>query len=162
MRFKQTDIRKVTEEKEIVVNESIRCNKCGKEKERDFHSEYFEDYEEGIWDTEFQTFSFGFGYGSRYDTEQWSFDLCDDCLTEIVKTFQYVPDGFMLDRSWNIVENDHEHQLIFDDWKETGQWEDLKFKKYDEIIALSGIFNTDYINEIIKKYHPDKPLIDDN
>lgn len=29
-----------------------------------------------------------FGYGSRFDLETWSIDLCDDCIEEVVKPFE--------------------------------------------------------------------------
>ncbi|MBM7598249.1 3'-phosphoadenosine 5'-phosphosulfate (PAPS) 3'-phosphatase [Virgibacillus halotolerans] len=35
----------------------------------------------------------------------------------------------------------------------------MKYKTYDELVDLANIFNLEYINEVIKKNYPDKPLI---
>jgi len=31
------------------------------------------------------SFQLHFGYGSRYDTEIWGFDICDDCVDKHLK-----------------------------------------------------------------------------
>jgi len=31
------------------------------------------------------SFAVKFGYGSKYDTDMWVFDICDDCATKILK-----------------------------------------------------------------------------
>lgn len=156
---KVTHMKEVTES--ITKHESITCNKCGKERVRDFNSGRFEDQDDELWRNDYQSFGCSFGYGSRHDMERWSFDLCEECLVEIIKDFKHVPKGFMLDSSWYIIENESiEHQKLFDDWKVNGIWEELKFKTYEELTEeYADIFNTDYINEIIKKYHSGKPFI---
>jgi hypothetical protein len=90
--------------------------------------------------------------------EHWSFDLCDDCLASIVKTFKFPPDGFMKD-GYNIISSEEEYQKVFENWKETGKWDELKYKSYEELIKLEGIIRIEYINEKIKDNFPNKPLI---
>ena len=148
-------------EQEVVTHHSVVCNKCGKETKRDFDSEFFEDYGEGLWDGMYQSFGCSFGYGSKHDTERWQFDLCEECIVEYIKTFKHVPDGFYKHTSYYTIENEEEHQRIFDNWKETGKWEELKFKTYEQLVELSEIFNLDYINEVIKENYPNKPLIEE-
>lgn len=129
------------------------CNKCGKEVKVD-HEKVCE------WEDDIKGFSLSFGYESSFDGERWSFDLCEDCLVNIIKEFKYVPDGFKKDQYDNFTQE--EHQKIFDYWKETGEWEDLKFKTYEELVGMNdGWVMTGYINEAIRKYHPEKPLLND-
>ena len=60
----------------------LKCNKCGKEiktengisKEEVFHSEY-------TW-----------GFFSNKDGEKYSFDLCENCYDELIKSFLIEPD----------------------------------------------------------------------
>lgn len=141
------------EEKQLV--KSITCNCCGKTTELDG-----EDYQREWKLNEFQHLNLIFGYGSKFDMDSWTFDLCEDCLLEYVKTFKLVPNGFMLDRYNDLTQE--QHQMIFDNWKETGDWDEFKFKTYEELIELAQIYDTEYINEVIKKFHPDKPLLEIN
>lgn len=53
----------------IAVVSSIRCDRCGKETMN----------RSGYHDREGTTFTLDFGYGSRFDLDQWRFDICDDC-----------------------------------------------------------------------------------
>jgi hypothetical protein len=163
MERKLTDVRKIIKEveEEIVTSQSIVCNKCGKETHRKFDSEYLEDYADDLWNTEYQSFGCSFGYGSKFDTEFWNFELCEECLVDLIKSFKYVPDGFREDRSYYIIKDEEEHQKIFERWKETGKWEQLYFKTYEELVELADIFRTEYINKIIKQNYPDKPLINE-
>lgn len=70
------------------VIESIVCNKCGKE------------YNDKKWVGRLHEFSIDFAhYYSQFDTQKWSFDLCDDCVFEIVRTFKHLPDGFLAEGS---------------------------------------------------------------
>ena len=55
-----------------------------------------------------------FGYGSNYDFERWEFHLCESCLMEFIKTFQFAPKGFGVDAGY---EEDPEAQEQFDQWK---------------------------------------------
>lgn len=89
---------------------SVTCNKCGKEEVLTA-----DDYQKEWQANEFQSFSCYFGYGSRYDMESWEFDLCEECLTELIKTFKIVPDGFAED-----IYIAYHPQIMFDKWKETG------------------------------------------
>ena len=59
----------------------LTCNKCGIVKEITDEPLGF------VAEHQFQQFTFNFGYGSRFDDETWSFDLCEDCLDEFTKTF---------------------------------------------------------------------------
>ncbi|WP_251552389.1 hypothetical protein [Neobacillus muris] len=68
---------------------SVTCNKCGKTKKITS-----EDYQKEWEAAEFQSFSCSFGYGSKFDMEEWNFDLCEDCLEEIVNSFKIKPEGF--------------------------------------------------------------------
>lgn len=78
----------VKKEKELQLK-FVTCNKCGKTKKL-----YGEDYKKAWEAEEFKSFSCSFGYGSKFDTENWIFDLCEDCLEDIVNTFKIKPEGF--------------------------------------------------------------------
>ncbi|MDN4493357.1 hypothetical protein [Ureibacillus aquaedulcis] len=68
---------------------SITCNKCGTT--HTFKSEnQFTEWQEET----FQSFDFTFGYGSKFDEEHWKFDLCEDCLEELVDSFVHKPEGY--------------------------------------------------------------------
>ncbi|WP_340032587.1 hypothetical protein NSQ20_12035 [Paenibacillus sp. FSL K6-1122] len=141
----------VTETKDVVVSESVRCNRCGEQYENVYcDSERFI----GNWDAMIQSFKFAFGYGSKFDGEYWEFDLCEICLESIFKDFKYVPNGFRSDEYIQL--DDERHQAVFDNWKVTGEWEDLKYHTYDELLEYEDLFNEDYFQKMIKKYHPDK------
>lgn len=90
----------------------ICCNKCGTKSEIHYEGIHEADFSVN----EYQTFSTYFGYGSRFDNERWEFDLCEDCLVELIKTFKYSPSGFGQDTYLA-----HDEQLMFKNWKETGQ-----------------------------------------
>jgi len=49
------------------VTTSVKCDRCGKEMLVGEH------HKAGT------SFSLGFGYGSRFDLDEWSIDCCDDC-----------------------------------------------------------------------------------
>ena len=106
-------MRSYEKDEEIVVNQkltSISCNKCGTNSSYAMNGEQLHDMEE------FQEFNTSFGYGSRYDMERWSFDLCDDCLTELIKSFRIAPNGFGEDSYYAVYP-----QAMFNKWKETGE-----------------------------------------
>lgn len=68
------------------VPTNITCNKCG------IHHKITgqpNDYKAN----KFQDIVLHFGYGSKFDGETIEFDLCDDCIEELIKSFKYVPDG---------------------------------------------------------------------
>lgn len=128
-----TEVKKVEVELERRLS-TVTCNKCGVSEDRsdgNCNSEYGDYYDTGYDDT-FASFETNFGYGSRYDNEHWSFDLCEECLTELVKTFVVVPDGFGED-SYCVKYP----QVMFDEWKETGQF-DVEAGMTTEEIAENG------------------------
>ncbi len=150
MREIKKQIEIVTEEREVVIEESACCNKCGKKFIKDDGNKYW-------WDAQLHGFSVGGGYGSRWDGGDFSFDLCENCIEELVRTFKIYPNGFM-DTGYAFAEND-DKQKIFENWKQTGEWEELMNCTYEELVQATGLIHTDYVNEMIKKYHPDKPLL---
>ena len=70
-------------EKEIIetkkVATHVTCNKCGHTSEIDVNR--FEL-------NKFQEVDFSFGYGSKYDMEDWEFHLCEDCYDKLIKQFK--------------------------------------------------------------------------
>lgn len=70
----------VVEEIERVKIKSIICNCCGKESESELPE--FEDFE---------NVQINFGFGSRYDGDSWTMDLCTPCLMNFFKTFKHKP-----------------------------------------------------------------------
>lgn len=114
---------------EIVTNakrlKSVTCNCCGKS---------FEVENSGS----VQQFAPMFGYDSQYDSSGfWRFDMCEDCLVNLVKGFKVVPEGFMRDKSYiQTFELDHDlHQKLFEEWKKTGEWnceDENPYKEYYE------------------------------
>lgn len=74
----------ILEEKEKTFIEKIlvgkKCNKCGS---------LFDEKNNGYsWNDLIHHFSISFGYGSfNYDCETWNFDICENCLSELVKSF---------------------------------------------------------------------------
>lgn len=93
----------VIEKRRTIV--SVTCNKCGE----------MDSLSTNEPNSHMNHFSAGFGFGSHYDMESWSFDLCEDCLTELIKTFKHVPAGFGEDNY-----SAHYPQATFEEWKETG------------------------------------------
>ena len=63
------DVKKIETHKEVVA---IKCDRC--------HKEYSNDYDHDITPIQIE-----FGYGSKFDTEIWNFDLCDECIEEVFK-----------------------------------------------------------------------------
>ena len=64
----------------VEIVDGIACNKCGKK--------YTGDYCDmrDITDV-----TIHFGFGSRHDTDVWEFDLCDDCIDEMIAGFKIPP-----------------------------------------------------------------------
>jgi hypothetical protein len=126
-------------EKEIINKEIKRqetkviCNKCGTTQDL-----FGEDYEREWQANEFQSLSCYFGYGSRYDMESWQFDLCEDCLTELIKTFKFVPSGFGEDGYIAAYP-----QIMFEKWKETGIIDLEAVMTEDEIKKNGGSLYSD-------------------
>jgi len=80
------------------------CNKCG---------EVFEPHDDKI-----QSFDLQLGY------HNWKYELCDNCLVEMIRGFLIVPSGFMSDPNFtSSFDIDHDlHQKLFDEWKVSGIW----------------------------------------
>ena len=75
--MKEVEIKEKTVEEKIVT--LVVCNCCGKS-EKGEHVDY---------DSSITSIEIPFGYGSRFDTEHWKMDLCDDCLENLVAGFKY-------------------------------------------------------------------------
>lgn len=71
--------------KEIVVKElkSVICNKCGRKEKADY---------DGLDTGNISNIELSFGFGSKFDLEQWEMDICDECLEEWVSEFKHKPD----------------------------------------------------------------------
>ena len=100
-------------ETKVIIQETVGiiCNKCGEV--------FTPSPSDGV-----QKFKVTFGEGSRFDSD-WHLDICDNCVSDIVKTFKVVPDGFMSESQFYVssFDLDHDlHQRLFDEWKETGEW----------------------------------------
>ncbi|MBU5266259.1 hypothetical protein [Virgibacillus proomii] len=135
--------------KEVEEPESVEitCNKCGKTKTAVIIAEKYDFVRD-----EFHEFLATFGYGSSFDLEYWSFDLCENCLVDIVKTFKYVPKGFRIDQQYPLVKDESkEHQALFDDWKNGKEWDEFRYKSDDELNNLRNLFDDGYIDEVIAK-----------
>lgn len=76
------EVKKIIEEKVKFKTISITCNKC-------WNKETWKMAE--LWMNWYSEFNVMFGYGSKHDWDTWSFDLCDDCLENIIKNFKYKP-----------------------------------------------------------------------
>ena len=77
-------MRKYKESTYIAVHKEcqlIQCNGCGKTLDGDMP-------EMG----DITDIQISFGYGSRFDMETWSFDLCDDCAEKIINNFEILPE----------------------------------------------------------------------
>ena len=63
----------------------IYCNKCGKTL-LDLEDQFFK---HGVGDYGFpHEFEVSFGYADIADGEDWNFDLCSECILELVNSFQ--------------------------------------------------------------------------
>jgi hypothetical protein len=58
---------------------SMTCDCCGKTEVGE-HVEYASDI---------NNFNISFGYGSKFDTDRWEFDVCDQCLEKWVAGFKH-------------------------------------------------------------------------
>jgi hypothetical protein len=65
--------------------ESITCNKCGTIIKPEKKKDYF-------WIDKIQNIELEWGFGSQYDQEIWKFDLCEVCLTELIRDFKIPPE----------------------------------------------------------------------
>lgn len=76
--MKETSTYTETIQKEEIV--SLTCDCCGKVCEDDH-----------VWASDIETWNHEFGYGSKYDMDRVSIDICDDCYTNWIKTFVHPP-----------------------------------------------------------------------
>jgi len=74
-----------SKEEKVVKNivTSTICNCCGKSENAT---------KDGFDFSDITPIDISFQYGSKYDTEIWEFDLCDECVEQITSTFKFVPD----------------------------------------------------------------------
>jgi len=76
-------MKEITTYTETITKEetvSITCDCCGKVTD-----------DENIWASDIETWSHEFGYGSRFDMDRVSMDICDDCYANWIKTFVHPP-----------------------------------------------------------------------
>lgn len=71
------ETKEITETVTKTETSVVVCNRCGKKVEGE-DAQYSSD----ITDVRVE-----FGYGSKFDTDVWEFDICDDCIEEITKSF---------------------------------------------------------------------------
>ena len=137
-----------------VVKKIITCNQCGKYK-------IYNKAELAIYldyGNKMNNIEYNFSYGSSFDLQEWQYDLCEKCLLEHIKSFKYVPKGFMDNGSLQL--SDEQRQKLFENWKNTNEWDELSVLSYDELVDLVGYFDVEYINNAILKHHPDRKLIE--
>lgn len=60
--------------------EYIKCNKCGLDTSYTGH---------GL----FHKIDLYFPFGSKLYGKDWTFDLCDDCIVDMVESFMYQPEN---------------------------------------------------------------------
>lgn len=72
-------IKKVKTERQKII--SITCNKCGIIIQPKNETDY-------SWPDKIQSFKIYWGYGSGHDEEIWEFDLCENCLEQLAKSFK--------------------------------------------------------------------------
>lgn len=143
--MREYETKEVLKQEEYVTK--IICNRCNNEGQ----PTEFED--------EIKNISINFSYESPHDGQTWHFDLCEECIVDIVKQFKHVPEGFK-DNHYEVFTR-KQHQYIFDKWKLTGEWEEMMFITYDELKRWVGLWDIEYINNLVKRYHPSKPLLEE-
>lgn len=104
MREEMTEMKLV----EVKIGHNITCNKCGTVVETMY------DKPSTILEDMTHSFEVQFEYGSKHDGEKWAFHLCEECLIQIIKEFQVVPDGFAEEQYTNM--NKVDRQKLFEKW----------------------------------------------
>ena len=66
-----------TIEKEELI--AVTCNCCGKVSD------------ENVWASDIEIWEHEFGYGSQYDMDKVSMDICDDCYKKWIDSFVHPP-----------------------------------------------------------------------
>ena len=69
------------------TEEEIICNRCGKT-----HKINHNDDQDFVYQNQFQNIALYFYYGLKRDTQRVEFELCDDCIDEIISGFKYPPE----------------------------------------------------------------------
>jgi len=67
---------------------SVCCDKCGKTAKGET---------EMMW-SDINEIAIDFGFGSKFDGETWSFELCDDCVEDTLKDIM----SNVKKKEWNI------------------------------------------------------------
>jgi hypothetical protein len=67
----------------MTIITQVVCNKCGSAGSNSSDDQFAENL--------YHSFEVQFGFGSDLDDIEWSFDLCDNCIKEIVKSFKIKP-----------------------------------------------------------------------
>jgi hypothetical protein len=94
---------------EELVVKKILCNKCG----MDTHS-----MKENSLSVGLKEMKIDFGYEYSFDGQSWSFDLCEICFKDFVKTLKYAPTGFGRKKGYEEYDGGEEiSQEGFEDWK---------------------------------------------
>lgn len=68
---------------------SVTCNKCGKSQELTG-----DEWDRQMKLCKYQSVYISFGYGSKFDMDQWNFEICEECLVEMVRNFKHLPEGY--------------------------------------------------------------------
>lgn len=121
-----------------------KCNKCGHKFDGEVPC--------------LTSISMAMSYGSMYDGQSWGMRLCDECLTDIVKTFKVIPDGFFKDIHPPYL-TDRQRQSEFALWRRFGKWDNMRYATYDELVSWKGFYTDEVLNNYITKLFPDKPLL---
>lgn len=106
---------RIIENKEIMqtieILTEVRCNCCG---------ENIQFEKLGL----VQQLNLSFEYGSEYENQKLQIDMCEDCLTSLMKTFKIVPSGFMGESAYipKFITDHKLHQELFEEWQRTGEW----------------------------------------
>jgi hypothetical protein len=74
------------ENKPIKYLSSVTCNNCGK------HVEIDDLDPDPSLPNMFQSFEFEGGYGSQYDYQKVTFDLCESCIAKLFQSFIISPE----------------------------------------------------------------------
>ena len=64
----------------------IICNRCGR-----IEKTATDENSNMYMLNHFEKLSINFGYDTSHDMETWNFDLCENCIEEIVKEFRIPP-----------------------------------------------------------------------
>ena len=77
--------------KEVEELHQITCNMCEKSDIYSDEKETADAMRNVFIDSHYHSFDMKFSYGSRYDLETWSFDLCENCLEKLTNSFPIPP-----------------------------------------------------------------------